>query len=101
MKAWKKERCSKEPAELQQISLGLFIQRRNIRQVHHDADGDQPAYDDYECEAREITESEYHMIEEQEETNALVLINQMDIAEMQAQLEESMALLLLGEEEEE
>lgn len=75
------------------------MQRRNIRQVHHEADGSQPAYDDYECEAREITEDEYHMIEEQEETNALVLLNQMDIADNQAQLEEAVALLLLSEEE--
>ena len=38
MKAWKEERCSERPEELQDIGGGLYMERRNIREVHHEAD---------------------------------------------------------------
>ena len=38
MKDWTQERCSERPDELQVIAPGLFMQRRNIQEVEHEAD---------------------------------------------------------------
>lgn len=64
MKDWTQERCSERPDELQVIAPGLFMQRRNIKKVEHEADetAGQEAYTEYVCESREITESEYAML---------------------------------------
>ena len=65
MKDWTQERCSERPDELQVIAPGLFMQRRNIQKVEHEADetAGLEAYTEYVCESREITESEYAMLE--------------------------------------
>lgn len=72
MKAWKQERCSEQPEELQDIGGGLYLQRRNITAENHEADESAgvEAYTDYVCECREITQSEYHMLKSIEEYNA-------------------------------
>ena len=67
MKAWKEERCSTQPEELQNIGSGLYMQRRNIEEEHHEATEEQEAYTDWVCESREITVSEYQMIKAIEE----------------------------------
>lgn len=65
MKAWKEERCSEQPEELQDIGAGLYIERRNIRAENHEADEDagMEAYTDYVCESREISQDEYHLLQ--------------------------------------
>lgn len=63
MKQWKEEHCMHEPEELLRIANGLFLQRRNIEAVEHEATDDQEAYTEYVCECREITESEYEMLQ--------------------------------------
>ena len=63
MKEWTVERCEKEPQELQLVSPDTYIQRKNIKKVEHKATEDMPAYTDYECMSREITVSEYQMLE--------------------------------------
>lgn len=71
MKQWSEERCAERPEELQVIAPGLYMQRRNIREVKHEADeatGMGP-YTDYVCESREITESEYEMLKSIEKIN--------------------------------
>ena len=60
MKEWKIEHCSERPLELQVIAPGIYMQRRNIRQVEHEATEGMEAYTDWECECREITFEEYH-----------------------------------------
>ena len=64
MKAWKEERCSERPEELQDIGGGLYMERRNIREVHHEADetAGVEEYTDFVCESREIEQSEYQML---------------------------------------
>lgn len=57
------ERCEKKPQELQLVSPDTYIQRKDIKKVDHEATEDMPAYIDYECMSREITVSEYQMLE--------------------------------------
>jgi hypothetical protein len=65
MTEWTKEHCSERPEELQVIAPGLYIQRQNIVEVEHPADetAGTDAYTDYECDCREITVSEYQMLQ--------------------------------------
>ena len=58
MKEWTKERCSEEPQELQLVADGIYIQRKNIKKVQHEATEGMEAYTDWECDSREITVSE-------------------------------------------
>ena len=60
MKDWKKEICATRPLELQVIAPGLYMQRRNIVEVTHEATSTTPAYTCFECESREISIAEYH-----------------------------------------
>lgn len=71
MKQWSKERCAQRPEELQVIAPGLYMQRRDIQEVIHEADetSGKDAYTEYVCESREITESEYAMLESIEQIN--------------------------------
>lgn len=63
MKQWTEERCSTKPEELQLVAPNLYIQRRNIAEQVHEETEEMPAYTDYVCESREITESEYEMLQ--------------------------------------
>lgn len=47
---------------MQLIAPNLYIQRRNITAEEHEETDGMPAYTDYVCESREITESEYAML---------------------------------------
>lgn len=69
MKAWKQERCSEQPEELQDIGGGLYMERRNITAENHEADeaAGVEAYTDYVCESREISQDEYNMLKSVEE----------------------------------
>lgn len=69
MKDWKTEHCAEQPNELQEIGKDIYMQRRNIREVHHEADTEAGTeeYTDYECECREINASEYNMLKAIEE----------------------------------
>lgn len=62
MTDWKEERCSEQPSELQTIAPGLFMQRRNIEFVEHEEEEGMPAYSEYVCECRKISESEYNTL---------------------------------------
>lgn len=77
MKAWKQERCSERPEELQDIGGGLYMERRNITAENHEADeaavGE--AHTDYVCECREITQDEYHMLKSVEEIDTQAAID--------------------------
>ena len=57
------ERCAQKPQELQLVEPNVYIQRKDIVAVEHEATGDEPAYTDYECQSREITVSEYQMLQ--------------------------------------
>ena len=84
MKEWTKERCSEEPQELQLVADGIYsaetnlgdfvadgiyIQRKNIKKVQHEATEGMEAYTDWECDSREITVSEYQMLESIKQIN--------------------------------
>lgn len=77
MKAWKTERCSEQPEELQDIGGGLYMERRNITAENHEADeaAGAEAYIDYVCECREITQDEYHMLKSMEEIDTQAAID--------------------------
>lgn len=69
MKEWTKERCSEEPQELQLVADGIYIQGKNIEKVQHEATEGMEAYTDWECDSREITVSEYQMLESIKQIN--------------------------------
>ena len=71
MNEWKEERCASQPDELQVVANGIYIQRRNIREVSHEADEDSgmEAYTEWVCESREISVSDYQMLKSIEEIN--------------------------------
>ena len=64
MTSWKEERCAERPEELQKIGDGIYLQRREIKKVTHEADetAGRDAYEEWTCECREITESEYELL---------------------------------------
>ena len=59
MKEWTKERCSEEPQELQLVADGIYT---------YFTEG-MEAYTDWECDSREITVSEYQMLESIKQIN--------------------------------
>jgi hypothetical protein len=69
MKQWSQEICAEYPKELELVAPGIYIQRRNIVEVTHEAMDDMPEYTDYSCESREITVSEYETLKSIEEIN--------------------------------
>ena len=54
----------------------LYIQRKSIEAVEHEATDEQEAYTDYECDSREITMSEYQMLESIEEIDTAKAIDE-------------------------
>ena len=62
MKNWQEEHCAERPEALQEIAPDLLMERRNIEKVEHEAEEGRDAYEEYVCESREITVSEYAML---------------------------------------
>ena len=83
MKQWKKERCSTRPKELELIAHGVYMQRRDIEEVEHEATEEMPEYTDSVCESREITESEYEMLKSIESINTDKAIEEYTLQLMQ------------------
>lgn len=54
---------AEKPQPLQPIADGLYMERRNITLVEHEATDVTDAYTEYVCESREIGVSEYNMIQ--------------------------------------
>lgn len=72
------------PEELQLIAQpDLYIQRRNIREEHHDETDNMPEYTDYVCDSREITESELAMLESIEEIDTNKAIDEYTLQLME------------------
>lgn len=63
MTEWTKESCSRKPPEVEEIAPGLLMQRRDIQKVEHEAQDGMDAYTTWDCECREITVSEYEMLQ--------------------------------------
>ncbi len=72
MTGWKQERCMQQPEALQLIAPDLYMQRRNITEVTHEADAvaGTEAYTEWTCESREISRTEYNMIQSIAEIDA-------------------------------
>lgn len=62
MTQWKEEWCAELPEELELVALGIYMERRNIEAVTHEATDDMPAFTDYRCESREISVADYEML---------------------------------------
>ena len=62
MTKWSEEWCAEQPKELELVAQDIYIQRRNIVAVEHEATEEAPAYTDWHCESREIGVSEYEML---------------------------------------
>lgn len=71
MTDWTEERCSSQPDEVQAISSGKIIQRRNIEKVDHAEENGMPAYTEYVCESRKMTVAEYAMLKAEEQDAAI------------------------------
>lgn len=82
MKQWTEERCAEQPQELQLISSDTYMQRRNIKQVEHEADesAGTEAYTEWVCESREISVSEYEMLKSIEEIDTAEAIDAYTLA---------------------
>ena len=63
MKQWREERCAELPEELQLISDNTYMQRKDIVEINHEDSDNMPAYKEYVCQSREITISEYEMLQ--------------------------------------
>lgn len=63
MQAWKKEVSASKPAELELVATETYIQRKDITEVQHEKTEDRDAYTDYECMSREISVSDYNMLQ--------------------------------------
>lgn len=63
MQAWKKEVSASEPEELELVAPDLYIQRKDIKKVQHEATEQMDAYTSYECMSREISASDYNMLQ--------------------------------------
>ena len=70
MTNWKEERCSNRPDQIQEIAPGTLIQRKDIREVTHPAQDNEPGYTEFICMSREITTSEYEMLGSIEEISS-------------------------------
>ena len=77
MKQWTEERCAECPQELQVIADGIYMQRRNIEEVTHEADeaAGTEAWTEWVCESREISVSEYEMLKSIEEIDTAQAID--------------------------
>lgn len=56
--------CSEYPEQLQLVAPDLYIERKEIKAVYHDATAEMAAYTDYECMSREISVSDYNMLKD-------------------------------------
>lgn len=85
MKNWQEEHCATQPDELQKIAPGLYVQRRNITEVTHEADEEMAtdAYTEWVCECREITESEYNLLQSVEEIDTAKAIDEYTLQLME------------------
>lgn len=83
MKQWKEEHCMAQPEELEVIASGMYMQRRNIEAVEHEATDETAAYTDYVCESREISESEYEMLKSIEDIDTDKAIEEYTLQLMQ------------------
>lgn len=72
MTEWKPEENTRKPEELQVIGDALLMQRRNIEQKERSMDyGEgEETQQYYSCECRELTVSEYMMLQSIEEIDA-------------------------------
>lgn len=77
MKQWTEERCTERPEELQLIADGIYMQRRKIEEVAHEADDatGTEAWTEWVCESREISVSEYEMLKSIEEIDTTQAID--------------------------
>lgn len=62
MTEWTQEQLAHQPDEFTPISENTVMQRRNIQQVEHKGKDGQPAYKEYMCECRKLTNTEYQQI---------------------------------------
>lgn len=63
MKEWTEEKCSEQPEELQLISADTYMQRKNITEKQVEESEGIPAHTEWVCESREISVSEYNMLQ--------------------------------------
>lgn len=63
MQAWKKEVSASKPAELELVAPETYIQRKDITEVQHEKTEDRDTYTDYECMSREISVSDYNILQ--------------------------------------
>lgn len=77
MTKWAEERCSVHPEELQLIADGLYMERRNIEEVTHEADeaAGTEEWTEWVCESREISVSEYEILKSIEQIDTTQAID--------------------------
>jgi len=63
---WKQETCAIQPDEIQIIADGIYMQRKNIREVVREAIEGQEGYTSWECDSREISVTDYNILKELE-----------------------------------
>lgn len=74
MTNWVEEYCSVQPDEVQSIAPDRLIQRKDIKEIKHEAEDDRPAWREFVCLSRTLSTSEYTEIlkEKAEATDAYI-----------------------------
>lgn len=62
MTEWTQEQLAHQPDEFTPISEKTIMQRRNIQKIEHEGQDGQPAYTEYTCESRKLSNAEYQTI---------------------------------------
>lgn len=63
MKAWSQELCAEKPEELQLVAPDTYLQRKDIEEYQEQEKDGMPAHSGWKCMSREISVSEYNMLQ--------------------------------------
>lgn len=63
MKTWSQELCAEKPEELQLVAPDTYLQRKDIEEYQEPEKDGMPAHSGWKCMSREISVSEYNMLQ--------------------------------------
>ena len=70
MQDWKNEVSRQKPDPHELVAPGIYIERKDIKEVEHEETEWQDAYTDYECMSREISVRDYNMLKSIQEIDS-------------------------------
>lgn len=64
---------------MQLVAPNVYMERKNITAVTHEATEQEAAYTDYECDSREISVDEYNMLKSIEQIDTTKAIDEYNL----------------------